>query len=122
MLEIKRRDLLAIIVIVLLMLIAGGLGKVMKNNGRIKEQSVDTTRIEQEYLTETRQLLTDAGYANSGVTMTKVTDVDGSQIYTMRIHNMMLAQMPKEKQDYIYEQLGQKCIQIDNASVIYEII
>ena len=42
---------------------------------------------EKEMLEQTKEQLAQLGYANSGVTLTKVVDVDGSREYTFTIHH-----------------------------------
>lgn len=43
--------------------------------------------MEMEYLNKTREILSESGYSNSGVNMTKIIDEDGSRTYSVKIHN-----------------------------------
>lgn len=55
---------------------------------------------EKKVLADTRAYLTEEGFYNSGVTMTRVVDKDGSREYTITIHHSRIDRMDEvEKQD-----------------------
>lgn len=43
--------------------------------------------LEQEYVKNMRRLLSESGYANSGITMTSIIDADGAREYTVLLHH-----------------------------------
>lgn len=60
--------------------------------------------IEQEYTKAVRKLLAEKGCENSGITMTRVTDTDGSREYTVTIHHRRLSRLSEEeKQELLSE-------------------
>lgn len=55
---------------------------------------------EQQLVAQMREQLGMAGYSNSGINITHVTDVDGQRVYTVRIHHQditLLAENAKEQ-------------------------
>lgn len=72
------------------------------SQSHISEQAQDEYRKarEKEYVTNLRSYLAQQGYHNSGVTLTSVTDTDGSQTYTATIHHAAIDRLTeKERQD-----------------------
>lgn len=63
-------------------------------NRRIMEEKYYRD-MEQTYLKEVRAFLEEEGYKNSGVTMTKVIEADGSRSYTVTIHHERIDRLPE---------------------------
>lgn len=55
--------------------------------------------MEQNYVYEVRELLAEEGYADSGVTMTEVVDIDGSRSYTVTIHHRKISMLSEERKE-----------------------
>ncbi len=49
--------------------------------------------LESEYLTQLKALLTEKGYRNSGVTMTRIIDENGVRSYTVNIHHGLIERL-----------------------------
>lgn len=62
--------------------------------------------MEGAYLAEMKQLLTDKGYGNSGITMTRITDEEGMRSYTVSIHHKLINKLSKDEQEKLMETLG----------------
>lgn len=71
----------------------------------IEEKYYD--EMEDAYLAELKQLLTDKGYRNSGVTMTRVTDEVGARSYTVNIHHKLISKLSLEEKELLAERLGE---------------
>ncbi len=80
-----------------------------QSRGRNQAQERYYRALEQEYVKEIRKLLAERGYCNSGVTMNRVVQEDGSRQYTITIHHRRITQLDEEQQE---ELLGE-CRMID---------
>lgn len=70
----------------------------------IEEKYYD--EMENAYLTELKQLLTEEGYRNSGVTLTRVIDEAGVRSYTVSIHHKLICKMSSGEQEQLVKILG----------------
>lgn len=61
--------------------------------------------LEADYLAELKLILTNEGYRNSGVTMTRVTDEEGMRSYTVNIHHKLIGKLPFEEQEQLAQVL-----------------
>ncbi len=62
--------------------------------------------LEDGYLEQTRELLKEEGYINCGVTMTRVTQEDGSREYTVLLHHRKLQKLGTEQKEELVEALS----------------
>ena len=60
--------------------------------------------MEQEYVQEIRSLLEEKGYCNSGVTMNRVIEEDGTRQYTVTIHHRRIAALNHDQQEQLIEE------------------
>lgn len=70
---------------------------ISQNKHGSREEAQYFNAIEQEYTEAVRKLLSEKGCENSGITMTRVTDTDGSREYTVTIHHRRLKSLSEEK-------------------------
>ena len=71
-----------------------------KEDAEAKEQEAFYREQENKLLADTRAFLNQEGYYNSGVTLTRVVDSDGSMEYTITIHHSRIDRMDDfEKQE-----------------------
>ena len=63
-----------------------------------KEQEQYYRSVEAAYLSEVREWLGENGYENSGVTMTKVIEEDGSREYTLSVHHHKISNLEEGEQ------------------------
>ena len=76
------------------------------SQSHISEHAQDEYRKarEKEYVTALRSYLAQQGYHNSGVTLTSVTDTDGTRTYTAAIHHAAIDRLTeKERKDLIIQ-------------------
>ena len=81
----------------LILIIGMCVGGTVKSGGRNETQRIENRVQEQQLLTQMRQYLNENGYRNSGVTLTYVTDEDGSCDYTFTIHHKKIDAMSEEE-------------------------
>lgn len=81
----------------------------------IEEKYYD--EMEAAYLIELKQLLTEEGYRNSGVTMTRVTGEDGVRSYTVSIHHKLIDELSSSEQEQLKAML--KEIVFQDASCMF---
>lgn len=96
-----------------LLIIAGGMFLSLTALGRereaFREQKEYYKALEQEYIKDMRDFLAGQGYADSGVTMNRVIEEDGSLQYIVTIHHSRISQLgPKAR-----EQLLTQCKAIE---------
>ena len=71
-----------------------------KEDAEAKEQEAFYREQENKLLADTRAFLNQEGYYNSGVTLTRVVDSEGSREYTITIHHSRIDRMDDfEKQE-----------------------
>ncbi len=70
-----------------------------------KEQEQYYRSVEAAYLSEVREWLGENGYENSGVTMTKVIEEDGSREYTLSVHHHKISNLEEGEQTSLKNEL-----------------
>lgn len=60
---------------------------------------------EQELTREIREVLEEKGFENSGVTVTRVVETDGSRLYTVTVHHGRIDDMCDEEREKLLEEL-----------------
>lgn len=65
--------------------------------------------METEYLKGTKEILSEAGYKNSGVNMTKIIDEEGRRTYTVRIHNRRIDALKDAEKEELMNELRSVC-------------
>ena len=93
----KKKGLLAVITLVLIL----GIGMTAKAASSIDAVGdIDEKQyvaMEEQYLDEARMILLEKGCKNAGITLTYVSDAQGSRNYTVTIHHSRLDKMEKEE-------------------------
>ncbi len=75
-------------------------------------------QMEDAYVRELREELTDSGYRNAGITMTKVFFEDGKREYTVKLHHKRMERLDEqEKQELLMHLSGIEFA--DSECVIY---
>lgn len=62
---------------------------------------------EAQLVKETREFLKEEGFANSGVMLTKVVDVEGDREYTLTVHHGKIDEMSETERAELLEKMGQ---------------
>lgn len=103
--------------ILIIVLCAGG---TVRSESRDGAQRIENRVQEQQLLTDVRQYLKNNGYTNSGVTLTYVTDAEGSPEYIFTIHHKRINDMSEEERAALSEELMQACNASGSYSISYE--
>lgn len=74
----------------------------------VREQKEYYKALEQEYIKRMRDFLEEQGYTNSGITMNRVIEEDGTLQYTVTIHHRRIEQLDDRRR----EELLSKCQEI----------
>ena len=109
-----------VVTVVLILIIVLCVGGTARSESRDEAQRVENRVQEQQLLTDVRQYLKDNGYANSGVTLTYVTDADGGPEYTFTIHHKRINDMSEEEREAFSAELMQACNASGSYSISYE--
>lgn len=72
---------------------------------RLQHDNEFYEEMEDDYVTILRRTLTDKGYRNAGITMTKVFYEDGAREYTVKIHHKRMESLSTEEQECLLEEL-----------------
>ena len=86
------------------------------DNDRMEYQIQENT-----FLKEIRNCMEEEGYYNSGVTLTKIMDTDGSREYNVMVHHSDIDLDDEEKVASIYSLLCQVSFEDENVMVNYRI-
>lgn len=86
------------------------------DNDRMEYQIQENT-----FLKEIRNCMEEEGYYNSGVTLTKIMDTDGSREYNVMVHHSDIDLDDEEKIASIYSLLCQVSFEDENVMVNYRI-
>ncbi len=84
-----------------------GVAMSKENNGRA-EANRYYAALEKEFLKQAKQTLEEQGYSNCGVTMTRVTNEDGSREYTVLLHHKKLEWLGQADRDSLTNMLAAK--------------
>ena len=107
--SLKRLPYTLIISIFLILIIAFCI------SGTVLSQSSHESKIEEKYyremeniyVQEIRDLLTDRGYENSGITMTHVIDENGMRTYTVTIHHGRIDRLSETEREELLAQCSE---------------
>ncbi|MDE7404890.1 MAG: hypothetical protein K2M81_07280, partial [Lachnospiraceae bacterium] len=75
-----------------------------------------------EYVKKIRKLLTERGYCNSGVTMNRVVQEDGSRQYTVTIHHRRIMQLNEEQQKELLDECRMIDFPVEDCIFCYEFL
>ncbi len=70
---------------------------------KLKAESSIYHEMEKEYLKNTRTILKEKGYENSGINMTKTIDEEGNRTYTVKIHNSKINALGEAEKESLLE-------------------
>lgn len=94
--------------------------KGQEENSYEKEQYYDI--VEEKFLEVLREELEEKGFYNTGITMTKVLEEDGSRKYSTEIHNKSITYLNEQEKEELKEDLMELAFSDENSSMEYEFI
>lgn len=77
---------------------------------------------EKELLQETKEFLTEMGFKNSGVTLTRVVDEEGKREYTFTIHHGKIDKMDEAERDELADILFASAEIDENCTFCHEFL
>ncbi|MDD6812622.1 MAG: hypothetical protein PUD93_12345 [Lachnospiraceae bacterium] len=77
--------------------------------------------MEQEYLSDMEQILTDKGYQNSGITIRWVSDEAGNRVYTVMVHHQKIDKLSAQEQESLLEELSEAEFEDENSTFCYQV-
>ena len=97
------------ITVTLILLVTFFLAAGIRANGR-SNRIPDITgeyyrQIENEYLADVRQILTENGFSNAGLSLTKQVNEDGGLDYTLSVHHRRIDKMDETKRAELTDML-----------------
>lgn len=98
-------------------------GTVMSKS-RIDNAELENYYREQEsrMLRETKDLLEEMGYKNSGVTLTRMVDEAGNREYTFTIHHGKIDKMSEQERCQLAEELVENSVLLADCSFYHEFL
>lgn len=120
--EKNRKQTIGMIVVFILLAISLWSINSIKVYAKEKAQNdkIEYQLQERQFLDKVRMTLETQGYTNSGITLTKVMDLDGSREYTVLIHNADI-DLNSQEEKVVYTSLSVIQMNWKNATVSYEI-
>ncbi len=105
---IKKTTLFITVTIAFVLIATFCISATVASQSHISERAQDEYRKaqEKEYVTALRSYLAGQGYHNSGITLTSVTDIDGSRTYTATIHHAGIDRLAENKRQDLKIQLA----------------
>lgn len=110
--------------IILILISAFFITGTVLSQSNIGQQEMENYYREQEQLLlgQTREQLKDLGYANSGVTLTRVVDEEGNREYTFTIHHGKIDRMSEEERANLAELLACNTSLMENCNFYHEFL
>lgn len=77
---------------------------------------------EEQLVKNTRAYLNEQGFFNSGVTLTRVVEADGSREYTVTVHHRQIDRMTEEERASLSQNLAALAFEDDNCKFYHEFL
>ena len=101
----KKNILFTMVTITLLFIAVCSIGMTVKSMDKCDTADQHYYDVlESEYMDEVKEILEQYHLYNSGITMTRTTDIEGERSYVIQIHNSKLCKMD----DFTQEELAEK--------------
>jgi len=116
--------ILAVTTICLVGVMAFCVVRTVVSQTHISEQEMEEYYREQEkvLLAETKEYLTELGFKNSGVTLTRVVDEEGAREYTFTIHHGKIDRMEERERLELAEELSKLAALEGDCSFSHEFL
>lgn len=117
----ERRFVIITILLVLVILFCMKSTVISKGNGEHAQENHYYLGLEQEYVRNAKIFLNEQGFENCGVTMTRVTNQDGTREYTVQIHHRKLERMAEEDKTVLRNSLSQTEFGENTCTFLYDL-
>ena len=78
--------------------------------------------LEKEYVKEVRAFLSEQGFENSGVTLTRVVDAQGKREYDVTLHHKYLDKLCAEEREALFEAIAEMAFQAEGCTFTVELL
>lgn len=122
--NLKEITLTAVVTVLLILIIAFGIcgTAFCQVRGRNQEKEEYYRGLEQEYVEEIRGLLEEKGYCNSGVTMNRVLQEDGSRQYFVTIHHRRIMKLDANQRKELLSECRAIEFPVENCNFCHEFL
>ena len=121
---LKRTGFIVMMTVILTMIAALCIGITATSKSEITKQEQENYYREQEkeYVKRLRTYLETTGYPDSGVTMTRTTEADGTVTYTTTIHHTRIDRLTPDEQQKLLSEIQTIEIPGNNATVFHKFL
>ena len=91
-----------------------------RTNVSVQEMEGYYQVLEDELVEDARQLLSERGFANSGVMLTRMIDESGSRQYTLTVHHGRINKMSEEDRQILLAELEQIVFEDENCTFFHK--
>ena len=123
--RLAGRITLSTIITALLVLIAAmGISAtvISQDKGMSKVEQQYYKEMEKEYVKDLRALLANKGYSNSGVTMNRVINEDGSMEYLVTIHHKRISKLDNTDRQKLVAECNEIAFPMENCNFYHEFL
>lgn len=112
----KRRFIIltTFLILIIAFSIAGTVNSKEDKNHKVEENYYQ--QLEDEYLQKIREFLSEEGYGNSGIMLTRIVYDDGFREYQVSIHIGRYRNMNEEEKDFLIKGIQERAFQDDKCS------
>ncbi len=121
--KLRKGFVFAVLTMLLVMALALGMRSTVSSQSEA-DVSVDEASyiaLEGEYVKLLRSLLTEEGYENCGINLTRVVDGDGARAYSIVLHHKYLDKLTEEEQQALWEELTGAAFHFSNCSFAFAV-
>lgn len=119
----KTAKFVTITIILLLITTFSITGTVMsQNKDRDPIDAKHYRIIENEYIAQVRKQLEQQGYKNAGITMTRITEADGSREYTVLVHHRRINSLDEAERIQLANDLNRTYFPVEGCGFVYEFL
>lgn len=122
--NMKEFTITAIITVLLVLIIAFCISgtAIGQNRSDAGAEEQYCQAAEQEYIQEIRNLLKEKGYSNSGITMNRVIEEDGTREYMVFIHHRRISRLSEEEKNALVRECQSIDFSVENCSISHEFL
>lgn len=78
--------------------------------------------LENQYIAQVREQLKEQGYTNAGITMTRITEADGTRNYTVLIHHRRINSLDETEKVKLTYELGRTYFPVEGCGFSYDFL
>lgn len=76
--------------------------------------------LESEYVQQLRKMLSEEGYENCGINLTRVVDAEGERAYSIVLHHKYLDKLSGEQLQGLFAELSGRAFHFSNCSFVFQ--